>query len=189
MVPIRTGWLEAMRSRLGEFHSSQPGIGLDAARWLAEQDVVAVGADNTAVEQMSWETGHATPNLVHRVLIHEYGIHLMELMNLEKLAEDRVHEFFLVVAPLPIKGWRRHPYQPGGGCLMEQVGADFSAHYEDRVMRVNGLNLHYTDWGRAVQTQPGAGSRPQCPMPHLGPHCRRPAAEVSSVLSDLRATA
>jgi len=111
-VLVRTGWLKARVGTPELFHSNQPGIGLDAARWLASRDVVAVGADNSSVEAMDWDGRRTTPNVVHQMLIREFGIPLMELMTLEGPAQDGVHEFLLVVAPLPIKGGVGSPVNP-----------------------------------------------------------------------------
>jgi kynurenine formamidase len=112
IVLVHTGWLAAMIGNMPEFHTSQPGIGTEAARWLVERDVAAVGADNTAVEWMTWEGRRGSPNLVHRLLIHEFGVHMMEFVKLNEIARDRVYEFFLVVAPLPIKGGVGSPINP-----------------------------------------------------------------------------
>lgn len=112
IVLVHTGWLAAMFGNLPEFHTAQPGIGMDAARWLAARDVAAVGSDNTAVEWMTWEGRRGSPNLVHRYLIHQFGVHLMEFVKLEEIARDQVYEFFLVIAPLTIKGGVGSPINP-----------------------------------------------------------------------------
>jgi kynurenine formamidase len=51
-------------------------------------------------------------NVVHRLLIHEFGIHLMELVNLEGIAQDHVYEFLVIIAALPIKGGVGSPINP-----------------------------------------------------------------------------
>jgi len=112
IVLIRTGWLTARVGNLELFHSNQPGIGLEAAHWLAARDVVAVGADNSSVEAMSWNGRRTTPNVVHQTLIREFGVPLIELMALDGPAQDGVHEFLLIVAPLPIKGGVGSPVNP-----------------------------------------------------------------------------
>jgi kynurenine formamidase len=112
IVLVRTGWLKAHIGNPESFHTDQPGLGLGAGRWLASRDVVAVGADNSAVEVMSWNGRRSTPNVVHQALIRDFGIPLIELMTLEGPAEDKVYEFLLVIASLPIKGGVGSPVNP-----------------------------------------------------------------------------
>lgn len=108
---IRTGWLGAL-SDLGaaEFLSGEPGIGVAAARWIAERGVPAVGADNFAVEVIPTENGGSAP--VHRMLIRGCGVYLMEMLVLDELAAAAVHEFQFVAAPLPITGATGSPINP-----------------------------------------------------------------------------
>jgi len=111
IVLVRTGWLSMFREHGSEaFFASEPGIGMDAARWLAERDVVAVGLDNYAVEVIPTETGLPAP--VHRYLIRDCGMYLMELFQLDELAEAEVHQFFFVAAPLGIVGGLGSPLTP-----------------------------------------------------------------------------
>ena len=46
----------------------------------------------------------ANPQPVHTLLLIENGIHLMESLDLEALARDRVYEFLFVALPLKIRG-------------------------------------------------------------------------------------
>ena len=111
IVLIRTGWLSVFRTKGSEtFFAQEPGIGLDAAHWLAERDVVAIGADNYAVEVIPTETGIPAP--VHRYLIRDCGMYLMELFNLDELASENVREFLFVAAPLQIVGGLGSPLNP-----------------------------------------------------------------------------
>jgi kynurenine formamidase len=100
---LHTGWLGAI-NQMGhsEFMSGEPGIGADAAHWIAERDIPAVGADNFAVEAIPTENGGAAP--IHRMLIRGCGVYLMEMLNLRELVAAQVSEFLFVAAPLPITG-------------------------------------------------------------------------------------
>jgi kynurenine formamidase len=42
----------------------------------------------------------------------ESGIHIIEALNLEELARDRVYEFVLVATPLKIRGATGSPIRP-----------------------------------------------------------------------------
>jgi kynurenine formamidase len=106
---VRTGWLEAYDPMAGLSYQ-QPGLGVAAARWLAAQDVVAVGADNTAVEAMPFEGGGYMP--VHVELLVHRGVYLLEHLLLEPMARDGVREMLFVAAPLAITGASGSPVNP-----------------------------------------------------------------------------
>lgn len=98
---IRTGtmrhWPDARRMPEGA------GLAYDGALWLAERGVVAVGGDNPALEVFpSGLPGDPQP--VHRTLIFERGIPILEWVNQEELARDGVSEFLFVCLPLTVKG-------------------------------------------------------------------------------------
>jgi kynurenine formamidase len=58
IVLIRTGWGPLYEQDPGRYASSWPGIGIDAARWLTSRRVLAVGADNVALEVSPGELEH-----------------------------------------------------------------------------------------------------------------------------------
>lgn len=110
---VRTGWarhFDNPNAYLGH-DSGVPGITEDGARWLAEAGIVATGADTTAYEQIPAGAGHRTLP-VHRVLLVEYGIHIIEHLTLEKAAAARLTEFGFVLAPLKILGGTGSPVRP-----------------------------------------------------------------------------
>jgi kynurenine formamidase len=49
---------------------------------------------------------------VHLHLLVESGIHIIEVLNLEELARDRIYEFVLVAAPMKIRGATGAPVRP-----------------------------------------------------------------------------
>ncbi|WP_202798793.1 cyclase family protein [Saccharopolyspora spinosa] len=107
---IRSGWLRRWR----EGHASTdtwPGLGAECAEWLDEQGVSLVGADNIAVEPFPSGVDEVQVPL-HIALMRDRGVHFMELLDLEKLAESGRHEFLLVVSPLPIVGGVGSPVAP-----------------------------------------------------------------------------
>lgn len=115
-VLLRTGWIQVLPAGSAAFYASQPGLGLEAALALAERDVALVCADNSAVEPMAWIDGRSGDNPVHQSLIREYGIHLLEMLDLEAIARDRIFESLLVVSPLPFKGGVGSPVNPVALC-------------------------------------------------------------------------
>jgi kynurenine formamidase len=81
------------------------GAGLDyaGAQFLEAHQPRAIGADNAIVEvEPSGRAGEPQP--VHRLLIRDRGIPLMEWVNLEQLAAAEVYEFLFVATPLRITG-------------------------------------------------------------------------------------
>ena len=102
-VLIHTGWGTLWGKDNARYQRASPGIGTGAAEWLARQDPMLVGADNTAVEiSPSPDPDLAGP--VHQIMLVVNGIHLLENLRLDELAARRVHEFALIVEPLKIQG-------------------------------------------------------------------------------------
>ncbi len=108
-VLIRTGWIRHFPDPHAYISHERgcPGLVEDGAQWLAQRRVACVGADTVALEKTP------TSNLpVHVILLVKNGIHILEVLNLERLAADRVHEFLLVVSPLKIRGGTASPVRP-----------------------------------------------------------------------------
>jgi kynurenine formamidase len=87
--------------------SGLPGVDLSGAKWLADSGVSATGADTVDYNQ--------TPDpasSVHSYLIVERGVPIIEMLNLEGLARDKVYEFFFMAIPLPIRGGTGSPIRP-----------------------------------------------------------------------------
>lgn len=112
-VMIRTGYLQywwANAAHGQRIPFQQPGIGLAAAEWLAERDVVAVLSDNAAVESIPFDNNDFL--CVHRALLVDAGIYLAEYINLVEPAADEAYEGLLTVAPLKVTGATGSPVNP-----------------------------------------------------------------------------
>lgn len=112
-VLIATGW-----SRVWDqydvftgMRDGVPGPGPDAAHWLASRGVRIVGGETLAFERIPAGLGPA-PLPVHRILLVEAGIHIVETMRLNELLDARVGECLLMLAPLPIVGATGAPVRP-----------------------------------------------------------------------------
>jgi kynurenine formamidase len=102
-VIVHTGWGTLWGRDNARYQRTSPGLNTAAAEWLATQDPMIVGSDNSGIEVAPPEHAQlAGP--VHQILLVVHGIHLLENLRLEELAAKRVHEFALVVQPLKIKG-------------------------------------------------------------------------------------
>lgn len=113
VVLIRTGWARHFGdppTYLGQ-SAGVPGATVDAAEWLAAAGVVTTGADTTAFEQIQPGAGHSVLP-VHRVLLVESGIHIIEHLNLEHASAEGLTEFLFVMAPLRIVGGTGSPIRP-----------------------------------------------------------------------------
>jgi kynurenine formamidase len=113
VVLVRSGWAKNFgdaEAFVGH-ETGVPGPTEEAARWLAGRGVLATGAETIAYEQIKPEAGHALLP-VHRLLLVEHGIHIIEVMNLSGLAAAGVYEFVFVLAPLKIIGGTGSPVRP-----------------------------------------------------------------------------
>jgi kynurenine formamidase len=77
--------------------------GLGAARYLAQLSVVAVGADNWALEVIPAEKdGEVFP--VHPELVAKNGVYVLENMDSQELAIDGVAKFLFVLGQPRFEG-------------------------------------------------------------------------------------
>lgn len=96
VVLFHTGWLEAKGQDAEAFISSQPGLGLEGARYLAELGVTAIGADTAALEVIPFENPkHGFP--VHTELLAKNGVYILESMDTRALAADDAGKFLFVL--------------------------------------------------------------------------------------------
>lgn len=109
---FRTGWLNVWAHDAERFDAQQPGIGAEVAHWAGRHEIVAMGADNSAVEAYPTEDRLA----VHVEFIRNQGGYLIELLDLEQLAAEGVREFMFVLAPLNIARGMGSPVTPLAVC-------------------------------------------------------------------------
>lgn len=109
---FRTGFLKVWENDPAEFNARQPGPSLAAAQWAGEHEIVVLAADNSAVEAFPLDVGQ----VVHQEFLRNQGGYIMELLDLDALAEDEVYEFQFVVAPLNIKMGMGSPITPLAIC-------------------------------------------------------------------------
>src|SRR5215472_10861650 len=108
VVLLRTGWARYFEDARQFVNNTRgPGPGIAGARWLSARGIFAAGADTVAFEK---SPDPAMPVHVH--LLVDSGIHIIECLNLEKLAAEQVWEFVFVAAPLKIRGATGAPIRP-----------------------------------------------------------------------------
>jgi kynurenine formamidase len=111
VVLVHTGWGSLWLTDNAAFGATAPGVGLEAAQYLVDREVVLVGSDTWATEVVP----NPNPELafpVHQLLIPRNGIYIFENLLTEELARDRVYEFAFFFAPLKIKGATGSPANP-----------------------------------------------------------------------------
>jgi kynurenine formamidase len=111
VVLIRTGRMK-LYEQAQAYMDTPPGLSLDAARFLVEEGgAMTVGADNLSFEAFPTEVeGNYIP--VHTYLLAQQGAHILELVNLEALARDKVYEFAFIAASLKLRGADAAPLRP-----------------------------------------------------------------------------
>ena len=110
-VFIHTGWGSLWLKDNARFIQNAPGIGVAAAEYLVEKEIVLAGADTWAVEVApNPDSTLAFP--VHQLFIPKNGIYIFENLATEDLARDSVYEFAFMFAPLRLKGATGSPGNP-----------------------------------------------------------------------------
>ena len=95
VVLFNTGWLHLIGKDDKRFLESEPGIGMEAAKWLADQKIIAFGGDTWASEIYPNPTGEEFP--VNQFMLAKNGIYNLELIDTRALLRDGVHELLFVL--------------------------------------------------------------------------------------------
>ena len=110
VVLVRTG--DIARWPGPDYLANAPGFGLEAARWVCEEaGAMCVGTDTGAFEVLPFELeGTFLP--VHAYMLLEAGAQIIEILQLDELAAERIYEFVFVAAPLKLRGTTAAPIRP-----------------------------------------------------------------------------
>lgn len=121
VVLIRGGRMTRWPDDAG-YVQDQPGLSLEAARWLAEdRRAMVIGGDNLSLEHFPVEPGSSWVP-VHTYLLAQRGVPIVEVADLEALARDRVYEFAFVAASLKFRGASAAPFRPIAMPLLRSSG-------------------------------------------------------------------
>ncbi len=110
-VLLHSGWFEFHKVGDPRFHEGEPGLSPTAADWLAAQDPVLVGMDNSAIEPLPPAQG-TNPLYVHETFLRDHGIYMLELLDLAELAASGAGTFLFMTAPLRIDRGLGSPVNP-----------------------------------------------------------------------------
>lgn len=113
VVLIGTGWSRRWdeREAFVGLTDGVPGPGLAAGEWLAQHRPRMVGGEAITFERIAPGLGHALLP-VHRTMLVQNGIHIIETMNLAPLIEAQAAEFLLILAGLNLVGATGSPVRP-----------------------------------------------------------------------------
>jgi kynurenine formamidase len=117
VVYVHTGWGDHWRDPDSEklYYSRAPGLAFDAARYLGERRVVAIGLDAPFIDpvpegMLQGKAGPAAgtppglPFAVHHHMLTQMGIHHIENAKLDELARDKVWTSCTMILPAREKG-------------------------------------------------------------------------------------
>jgi kynurenine formamidase len=101
IVLVRTGKIREFYTDVKAFQAGEPGVGPTAAIWLYEQGMAALGTDTTGTEPLPFKDPAVT---THRAMLVERGVHLIENLYLDQLANDGISEGCFICLPLKFTG-------------------------------------------------------------------------------------
>jgi len=76
-------------------------VGRTAALWLYERGMSVLGTDTTGTEPLPFDDPAVT---THGAMLVEKGVHLIENLYLEDVAQDAAREGLFIALPLKITG-------------------------------------------------------------------------------------
>jgi kynurenine formamidase len=104
---IRTGFMAVRRGRWGDYAGGpSPGLSLQTAPWIRDNDIAAVATDTWGIEVLPNEIDCWQP--LHVVSLAHTGLAFGEMFDLDALSADSkadgVYEFMFSASPLPLTG-------------------------------------------------------------------------------------
>ncbi|EBA11294.1 cyclase family protein [Roseobacter sp. CCS2] len=112
VVCLHTGWGRFYDTDPARYIAGEPGIDLEAAKYLTSHGVIAIGADTMAVEVLPGADFPKIQMPVHLHCLVDAGVNLIENMLLEPLIVQDISVFCIIVAPAKLKGATGAPLRP-----------------------------------------------------------------------------
>jgi kynurenine formamidase len=122
---IYTGWGDGWKDPAGEspYYFMGPGLSYDAAKYIAEREVVLVSLDNPFTDPVAdgmlqgkappaKGTPAGLPFAIHHHNLAVAGIHQIQNANLGTMARDKVWTSCTMILPLLVKGGAGSPARP-----------------------------------------------------------------------------
>ena len=111
VVLIRTGYGQLWMKDNAAYGAGEPGIGMDAARWLAPARSSWSAPTRSRPRSSPPRTPTARSRSTRQLLVR-HGIYNLENLDLKDLTRDKAHEFAFIFAPLRLKGATGSPGNP-----------------------------------------------------------------------------
>ncbi|MCY3874538.1 MAG: cyclase family protein [Rhodobacteraceae bacterium] len=100
VVLVRTGRMRMWPNK--EYLDGSPGINVDTARWLCEQaGTMCIAGDNIGLEPQPYYGQYAP---VHCYMFTTAGAQIIEVVNMEEIAAEKLYEFAFMGFPMKIFG-------------------------------------------------------------------------------------
>jgi kynurenine formamidase len=125
VVYVHTGWGDHWKDPDTDkvYYAMAPGLSYDAARYLGERRVVAIGLDTPFIDpvsdgQLAGKAGPAAgtpaglPFALHHHMLTQMGIHHIENAKLDEVARDKVWTSCTMILPAREKGAAGSPVRP-----------------------------------------------------------------------------
>lgn len=110
VVMVRTGRMRWFKDNDKYMHNT-PGLTRESANFLADRGAIVIGVDNISTDVWpAQESKNWIP--VHSAMLSQRGVPIMQNVNLETLAADRVYQFAWFGAPLKLRGSDGAPMRP-----------------------------------------------------------------------------
>ena len=103
VVIFRTGWTQLIGKEDARYGGSEPGLGIEGAKYLASLGVVAVGADTWGLEVLPFEDPKKIFH-VHQILLAQNGIFILENVVSDQAVADGVYEGLFTLGPSRVTG-------------------------------------------------------------------------------------
>jgi kynurenine formamidase len=103
VVLFHTGWQDMASKDPKAFMAGEPGLGKEGAEYLVSKEVIAIGADQWALEVIPFEKGVGVFE-IHQILLPRSGVYILENMNTGPLVADKAWEFMFVLGHARITG-------------------------------------------------------------------------------------
>jgi kynurenine formamidase len=100
---IHTGWGSLWDVNPTRYTSGEPGIGMEAVRWLVEKHIAMTGADTWSYGAVPGEDPQR-PFVVPQTLNAKHGLFIMENLDISSLAVEKVYEFMFALTHYKTRG-------------------------------------------------------------------------------------
>lgn len=112
VVCIQTGWGRYFMKDNDRYVHGEPGIDLEAAKWLTSQDAVAIGADNMALEVLPGTNHPESLMPVHQHCLADAGVYIIENLLLDDIIKSGAASFCFMLSAVKFKGATGCPVRP-----------------------------------------------------------------------------